>query len=104
MSIFDRRKQFKPYEYPVAIELMDLLQKTYWLHTEVPFSADPQEIRNLPPHEQEVVIRSLLAISTIEVAVKTFWTQLGNHFPKPEWEMLGVVAGESEVRHARSLK
>jgi ribonucleoside-diphosphate reductase beta chain len=42
----------------------------------------------------------LLAISQIEVSVKKFWTKLGDRFPKPEFEQVGVTFGESEVRHA----
>lgn len=100
MGLFDERKNFRPFQYPVAIELMEQLQHTYWLHSELKFNADPQEISKLKSYEQEAIKRSLLAISTIEVAVKTFWTQLGNYFPIPEWSMLGIGAGESENRHA----
>jgi ribonucleoside-diphosphate reductase beta chain len=34
------------------------------------------------------------------VSVKKFWTKLGDRFPKPEFEQVGVTFGESEVRHA----
>lgn len=89
----------RPFEYPEAIELMTRLTDTYWLHKEVPFTSDPQDIITMEKYMGEGVIRNLLAIATIEVTVKTFWTQLGNHFPKVEWEMLGATAGESEARH-----
>lgn len=102
MSIFDERKSFKPFEYPEAISLMESLNHTYWLHSELTFASDKSEFNQLPTKDQEIIKRSLLLISTIEVNVKTFWTQLGNHFPKPEWSMLGVAAGESEARHAMS--
>lgn len=101
-SIFEPRRNYKPFEYPEAIELMEKLNHTFWLHSELTFNADKQDFLNLKPYEQEAVRRSLCAISTIEVNVKTFWTQLGNHFPKPEFAMLGVTAGESEVRHSES--
>lgn len=102
MSIFTPRRNYKPFEYPEAIDLMEKLNHTFWLHSELTFNADKQDYLNLEQHEQEVVRRSLCAIATIEVSVKTFWTQLGDHFPKPEFAMLGVTAGESEVRHSES--
>lgn len=89
----------RPYAYPEAIELMHGIQDVYWRHTEVNFNSAKQEIQEMDLLKREGMIRNLLCISTIEVAVKKFWTQLGNHFPVLEWDMLGVVAGESEVRH-----
>lgn len=92
-------KSDRPFEYPEAIKLMEQIQNTYWRHTELSFASDRQEVDSMPYHLKEGVLRNMLAISTIEVAVKTFWQQLGNHFPRLEWDMLGVVAGESECRH-----
>lgn len=102
MSIFDKRVNYKPFEYPVAIELMEKINHTYWLHSELTFNSDKTDFLNLPHNEKEAVKRSLCAISTIEMQVKNFWTQLGDHFPKPEFAMLGVTAGESECRHSES--
>jgi len=102
MSIFEERRNYKPFEYLGAIELMEKINHTYWLHSELTFSADKSDFLQLPLHEREAVRRSLCAISTIEVKVKNFWTQLGDHFPKPEFAMLGVTAGESEIRHSES--
>lgn len=96
MSIFTERRNYKPFEYVGAIDLMEKINHTYWLHSELTFNADKSDFSNLPYHEKEAVRRSLCAISTIEVKVKNFWTQLGDHFPKPEFAMLGVTAGESE--------
>jgi len=102
MSIFEERRNYKPFEYVGAIELMEKINHTYWLHSELTFNADKSDFLQLPLHEREAVRRSLCAISTIEVKVKNFWTQLGDHFPKPEFAMLGVTAGESEIRHSES--
>lgn len=100
MSIFDERKNPKPYEYPQVIELMEKLNHTFWLHSELTFNADKSDFLSLKPHEQQIIRRSLCAISTIEIkAVKDFWARLGEHFPKPEIAMLGMTAAESECRH-----
>jgi len=102
MGIFDERKNYKPFEYPDAITLMEKINHTYWLHSELTFNADKTDYYNLTENEQTIIRRTLCAIATIEVKVKDFWTQLGSHFPKPEFAMLGVTAGESEVRHSES--
>lgn len=102
MSIFDKRQNYKPFEYPVAIELMEKLNHTFWVHSELTFNGDKADFLALDYAEQEAVRRSLCAIATIEVNLKTFWSQLGDHFPKAEWAMLGVTAGESECRHSES--
>ena len=42
----------------------------------------------------------MLAISQIEVAVKSFWGDLYQRMPKPEIGSVGATFAESEVRHA----
>src|SRR5690606_18844938 len=86
----------RPFKYPEAIKLMEQIQDIYWRHTELSFTSDKQEVDNMPFHMKEGVLRNMLAISTIEVAVKSFWGQLGSHFGALEWDMLGQVAAESE--------
>lgn len=89
----------RPFEYPEAIELMEAIQNVYWRHTELTFASDVQEVDSMEYSLREGVLRNMLCVSTIEVTLKTFWPQLGTHFPKIEWEMLGICAGESENRH-----
>ena len=43
---------------------------------------------------------TMLAISQIEVAVKSFWGDLYHRIPKPEIGSVGSTFAESEVRHA----
>ena len=42
----------------------------------------------------------MLAISQIEIAVKTFWGDIYKRMPKPEIGGVGATFAESEVRHA----
>lgn len=102
MSIFDERKNYKPFEYPQIEQLGDKLTDTFWTHKELTFEGDKIDFHNLTPNEKEIVLRTLTLIATIEVKVKDFWGQLGNHFPKPEIKELGAIASESEVRHTKS--
>ena len=41
--------------------------------------------------EKSAVERAMLAISQIEIAVKTFWGDIYKRMPKPEIGMLGLL-------------
>ena len=97
MGIFEKREAYKPFEYPEVTKFTDAMSKSYWVHSEVEFTADVQDYKsNLTEVEREALKRSLLGIAQIEVAVKTFWGDLYKLFPKPEFNNLGMSFGESE--------
>jgi ribonucleoside-diphosphate reductase beta chain len=101
MSIFDKRIAFKPFEYTELTKFKDAINHSYWLVSEWNFISDIQDFNvKLNDVEKSAIKNTLLAISQIEVSVKKFWTKLGERFPKPEFEQVGVTFGESEVRHA----
>ncbi len=101
MGIFDKRVAFKPFEYPDIIAYKDAVNHSYWLVSEWNFMSDIHDFNvKLDEVERSAIKNTLLAISQIEVSVKKFWTKLGDRFPKPEFEQVGVTFGESEVRHA----
>lgn len=100
-NIFRKRTNLKPYEYPQVVEFTDAIRHSYWVHTEFNYSSDIQDMKvRMTPEEVDIVKKAMLAISQIEVAVKTFWAKIGDKFPKPEIQAVGVTFGESEVRHA----
>lgn len=100
-NIFRKRTNLKPYEYPQLIEYLEAIRHSYWVHTEFNYSSDIQDMKvKMTPAEVEIVKKAMLAISQIEVQVKTFWAKLGDKMPKPEVQAVGVTFGESEVRHA----
>lgn len=100
-SIFNKRTNLKPYEYPQLVEFTDAIRHSYWVHTEFNYSSDIQDMKvRMTPEEVDIVKKAMLAISQIEVAVKTFWAKIGDRFPKPEIAAVGITFGESEVRHA----
>jgi ribonucleoside-diphosphate reductase beta chain len=103
MSIFEKRLSYKPFEYPEILQFTEAINKSYWVHSEVDFTADVQDFHShLSNNEQEVVKRSLLAIAQIEVAVKSFWGDLYHHLPKPEFNGLGSTFAECEFRHSEA--
>lgn len=103
MSIFEKRINYKPFEYPGVLQFTDLINKSFWVHSELDFSADIQDFHsNLSRKEKEAVKKSLLAIAQIEVAVKSFWGNLYTHLPKPEFNGLGSTFAECEFRHSEA--
>lgn len=100
-NIFEKRINLKPYEYPEVLEYVDAIRHSYWVHTEFNFTSDIQDFKSgLNPQEREAIKRTMLAISQIEVAVKTFWGNIYDKMPKPEIGNVGATFSESEVRHS----
>lgn len=101
MGLFDKRVAFKPFEYPDVIQFQEAVQHSYWVHTEYNYDSDIQDFHTkLTNSERNVIKNSLLAISQIEVSVKSFWGDLYKHFPKPEFNAVGSTFAECEVRHS----
>lgn len=99
-DIFKKRINLKPYEYPELLEYVDAIRHSYWIHTEFNYTADVQDYRvHLTDVERSAVKNTMLAISQIEVSVKTFWSDLYHKLPKPEIGSVGATFAESEVRH-----
>lgn len=100
-NVFRKRTNLKPYEYPQLVEYTEAIRHSYWVHTEFNYSSDIQDMKvRMTLSEAEIVKKAMLAISQIEVQVKTFWAKIGDKLPKPEIQAVGVTFGESEVRHA----
>lgn len=103
MGLFDKRVQYKPFEYPEVLQFTAAINKSFWVHSEVDFTADTQDFHaNLTAAEQNAIKNSLLSIAQIEVAVKSFWGNLYLHFPKPEINGLGATFAECEFRHSEA--
>ena len=100
-DIFEKRINLKPYEYPQLYEYVPAIRHSYWIHTEFNFTSDIQDFKSkLTTIERGAIKNTMLAISQIEVAVKSFWGDLYYRMPKPEIGAVGSTFAESEVRHA----
>jgi ribonucleoside-diphosphate reductase beta chain len=103
MSIFDKRVNYKPFEYPEVLKFTSAMNNSFWVHSEVDFTADIQDFHShLNEIDRQAVKKALLAIAQIEVAVKTFWGNLYLHLPKPEFNGLGATFAECEFRHSEA--
>ena len=99
-NIFERRIALKPYEYPQLYQYVDAIRHSYWIHTEFNFTGDIHDFKvNLNDTERNTLKNTMLAISQIEVAVKSFWGDIYKKMPKVEIGAVGTTFAESEVRH-----
>lgn len=100
-DIFKKRTNLKPYEYPELNEYVSSVRHSYWIHTEFNYTSDVNDFHvNVTPAERNAIKNTMLAIAQIEVAVKTFWSDIYKKMPKPEIGGVGATFAESEVRHA----
>ena len=100
-NVFEKRITLKPYEYPELYEYVSAIRHSYWIHSEFNFTSDIQDFKTrLTDLERNAIKNTMLAISQIEVAVKSFWGDIYHKIPKPEVGSVGATFAESEVRHA----
>jgi len=98
--IFEEQVSRKPDHYPWAQEFIDVMHEGFWTDKEFSFTSDVQDFNvNLDETEKEIIIRTLSAIGQIEVAVKKFWSKLGDNLPHPSLTDLGYVMANVEVIH-----
>lgn len=103
MGLQDYRQIYKPFEYQEPLDFISQINKTYWTHDEVKFDGDLQDYNSfLTPDKRSYTKRSMLMVSTVEVAVKMFWGGLYGMFPKPELNGLGMTLAENEWRHSEA--
>lgn len=105
MGLFDEKMTVWPEVYPMALKFVDAVNASFWLHKEWTFASDIQDFHTkLNDTERNVVKNTLLAISQIEVDVKSFWGNIGNHIKIAEIISMGATHAESEVRHERTYR
>lgn len=104
MSIFTERKNYKPFEYGhITDPLINAMWAGHWTHNEFNFLNDVQDYKTkLTQEERGVIKRAVLLTSQVEVAVKSYWSNIGKLLPKPEIADMGAVFGGIEVIHSKA--
>jgi ribonucleoside-diphosphate reductase beta chain len=98
--LFEEQISRKPDLYPWTKQFIDAIWAGFWTPDEFNFRSDYSQFKSdLTEEEQEVVVRALSAIGQIEVAVKSFWANVGTHLPHPSINDLGYAMANSEVIH-----
>ena len=100
MSIFDKRINILPYEYPDLLKYKDAIRHSYWIESEYNFTTDISDYYTKTTDvEKDVIKKTMLAIAQIEVSVKTFWADMYKRMPIAEIGDVGMTFAESEIRH-----
>lgn len=100
ITIFDEQISRKPNRYPWTEQFIEAMHNGFWTDKEFSFKSDLQQFKTeLTDQEREIIIRTLSAVGQIEVAVKTFWSKLGDNLPHPSLQDLGFVMANIEVIH-----
>jgi len=103
--LFEEQISRKPDLYPWTKQFVDAIWQGFWTPDEFNFRSDYSQFKSdLTPEEQEVIVRALSAIGQIEVAVKTFWANIGDRMPHPSIRDLGYAMANSEVIHNKAYE
>lgn len=99
--LFERQIARKPDLYPWTKDFKKAMWNNPWHAGKFTFETDKVDFKlNLTDAERQMVTRTLAAIAQIEVAVKRFWSRLGDNLPHPSIAGLGIVmAGIEEVHN-----
>lgn len=103
--IFDEQIARKPDRYPWCQQYLDAMWQGHWTPNEFNFTSDIQQFKTeLTAQEQTIVTNALSAIGQIEIAVKKFWSRLGDNLPHPSLTDLGLVMAGVEVIHNKAYE
>ncbi len=99
MWLFDKRDNVKPYEYDIQW-FADAITHSFRLHSEYNYTSDINDYLSLMnDYERGVVKKCMLAISTVEVKVKSMRWELWRSIPKAEFANVWSVFWFNEVVH-----
>jgi ribonucleoside-diphosphate reductase beta chain len=98
--LFQEQISRKPDLYPWTKDFIEAIWKGFWTPEEFNFRSDYSQFKSdLSPEEREIIVKTMSAIGQIEIAVKSFWADVGNHLPHPSIKDLGYAMANSEVIH-----
>jgi ribonucleoside-diphosphate reductase beta chain len=98
--LFEEQLSRKPNLYPWTQDFIDVMEEGHWTAKEFNFQSDLHDYKiKFNDEEKEVIKNTLSAIAQIEVAVKKFWSKVGDNFPHPSINDLGIVMSHVEVIH-----
>lgn len=97
MRLFDKQVARKPDLYPWTHEYIKAMWAGFWTPNEFSFTSDKHDFKTqLTDQENQIVVRTLSAISQIEIAVKKFWARLGDNLQHPSINDMGLVMAHVE--------
>lgn len=103
--IFQEQIARKPDNYPWAQEYIKAMWNGHWTPEEFNFINDYHQFKTVLTDEERVIMTNTLsAIAQIEIAVKKFWSRLGDNLPHPSLTDMGIVMAAIEVIHNKAYE
>lgn len=103
--LFDEQIARKPNLYPWTQTFIDKMWAGFWTPNEFSFKSDYAQFKKeMTEEEKRIIVKTLSAIGQVEIAVKKYWSQLGDRFPHPAMSDLGFVMSNSEVIHNQAYE
>ena len=103
--LFEEQIARKPNLYPWTQTFIDKMWAGFWTPNEFSFKSDYAQFKKeMSEEEKRIVVKTLSAIGQVEIAVKRYWSQLGDRFPHPSMSDLGFVMANSEVIHNQAYE
>jgi ribonucleotide reductase beta subunit family protein with ferritin-like domain len=103
-SIFNKRVNILPYDYPNLLKYKDAIRHSYWIDTEYNFTTDINDFKvNITDNEREIIKKTMLAIAQVEVNVKTFWADMYKRMPITEIGDVGMTFAECHIEGTEIL-
>ena len=98
--LFEEQIARKPDLYPWTKQFIEAIWKGFWTPEEFNFRSDYSQFKtDLTEAEQQIVVRTMSAIGQIEIAVNSFWADVGKNLRHPSIKDLGSAMANSEVIH-----
>ena len=103
--IFEEQISRKPDRYPWTQQFIDAMWQGHWTPNEFDFKSDYHQFcTELNDEERQIIVNTLSAIGQIEIAVKKFWSRLGDNLPHPSITDMGLVMAQVEVIHNKAYE
>lgn len=98
--LFEEQLSRFPNKYPWTQDFIEAMWKGQWFPMRFNFQSDEQDYKvRLTEQEQAIVRNAVAAVAQIEVAPKKFWAKLGDNFPHPYINDLGIAMSHVEIVH-----
>lgn len=100
LGLFEKQIARRPNKYSWTVPFVRAMREGFWTPEEFSFKSDYHDFKTkLSEHEKQIVVRNLTAIGQVEIAVKSFWGDLGKNLPHPYISDLGYTMANIEVIH-----
>lgn len=102
MSLLTPRPNFRPFQYPKALEFLSAQDAHFWTHKQIEVTSDVQQYHTEFTDSERHGINTVLKLfTTYEIHVANYWIDVVYaSFPVPEIRMMAQSFASMEAQHA----